>query len=184
LFAGPLVIELGRNTIDFSKFTFGASMNADMIKHFQPARLNVEKVMTIENKAVYHEYIRYADLSNQLAVYLGGFYSPIKRIFLEKIHAYVEQSKNNTLFYHWGDIDLGGLEIFLQLQQNIVPGLIPYKMDITTLRQYSSYGDALTKTYAVRLEKLLKDSKYTRFHALIREMLRLGIRLEQEALVI
>jgi hypothetical protein len=56
-FFGPLVINLHGQVIDFSTFLYGASMNTEMIRNFEVAELPVDRVVTIENKAAYLEYI-------------------------------------------------------------------------------------------------------------------------------
>lgn len=87
-------------------------------------------------------------------------------------------------YFHWSDIDLGGFRIFARLKQNIVPELKPYRMDIETLRSHRDRALPLCgESYRRKLEALLGDPEYRIFHSLIEEMLRSGLRLEQEQLL-
>ncbi|NLB43061.1 MAG: hypothetical protein GX815_12580, partial [Clostridiales bacterium] len=63
-------------------------MNSMTIKEFKVSNLYVNKVIIIENKSVYYEYQNIFNHDNTLLVYLGGFFSPIKRLFLEKIYKF------------------------------------------------------------------------------------------------
>jgi hypothetical protein len=183
LFCGPISIKLGDSILDFKPFIHGSSMNTNMIKEFCVQTLNVNKVITIENKANYQIYIKRKP-DRELVVYLGGFYSPIKKIFLEKIYQHSRINDCSIEFYHWGDIDYGGFKIFEKLQSQIIEGLRPLNMDIKTLNRYLEYSDSIDKDYKIMLSSLLENKKYIVFHELIHEMIRMGIKLEQEALLV
>jgi len=183
LFSGPLVIRLFDEVIDFTPFCYGASMNTEMIKDFVVDKLAVKRVISIENKAVYLEYIKRQKKVDEFIIYLGGFYSPVKRIFLEKIYEYVQENNIRMEFYHWGDIDLGGFKIFVQLKNNIIKELHPLNMDVNILRKYARYGDPFSESYRKKVKKLLEKEEYEVFYGAIKAMLELGIKLEQEALV-
>lgn len=181
LFKGQLKIMLGKNMIDFTPFIFGTSMNTSMIKNFEIIGINCDRVLTIENKANYLEYIK-TSRSNELVIYLGGFYSPVKREFLQKIYNYTLLYNMDIDFYHWGDIDLGGFNIFMQLKK-IIKSLIPMNMDVETLLKYIVYADSFDDSYRGKLQKLLQRRDYEIFHDVIQKMLQLNVKLEQEALL-
>lgn len=181
-FFGPLVIDLHGQVIDFSPFCYGASMNAEMIRNFEVSRLPVNRVVTIENKAAYLEYIKNTPAERELVVYLAGFYSPLKRLFLEKIYNHLRKHTPQAAYYHWGDLDLGGFQIFVYLK-NLIPELQPLHMDVATLRENARFADTFDDKYRKRLEQLLKQEEYAVFFEVINFMLQAGIKLEQEALV-
>ncbi|MDD2497047.1 MAG: DUF2220 family protein [Desulfitobacteriaceae bacterium] len=183
LFRGPLGIDLLQEKLSYAPFVFGASMNTETIKKFEVRELAVKKVITIENKASYLSYIKNHDGEMELAVYLAGFYSPVKKMFLEKIWDFVRVNSPETEFFHWGDIDLGGFKIFLQVQK-LIPQVQPFLMDVDTLRKYTIYGDQINNNYREKLAALLGKPEYYIFYPAIKEMLRLGIKLEQEAIEI
>lgn len=182
-FFGPLEIKLHGQEIDFSPFCYGAAMNTEMIRNFKVTKLPVSRVTTIENKAAYLEYIKNAEMRQELVVYLAGFYSPVKRLFLEKIYNHVQEHQLPVSFYHWGDLDLGGFQIFIHLK-GLIPHLQPLQMDVATLRENSRFGDTFDAKYRKRLEQLLDNDEYTAFSEVIEAMLQMGIKLEQEALVL
>lgn len=183
LFRGPLGIDLLQEKIDFAPFIFGASMNTETIKRFEVRTLNVDRVITIENKASYLAYIKNHNGEKELAVYLGGFYSPVKKIFLEKVRDFIRTKGLETEFYHWGDLDLGGFNIFLQVQK-LIPQVQPFLMDVETLSKFAGYGDQIDDDYGKKLAALLEKPEYRIFYETVKEMLRLGIKLEQEAIEI
>ncbi len=120
--------------------------------------------------------------NQELVVYLAGFYSPVKRLFLEKIYNYVQDNRNPVTFYHWGDLDLGGFQIFVHLK-NLIPELQPLHMDAKTLRENARFGDTFDEKYRKQLKKLLNQDEYAVFTEVIEAILQMGIKLEQEALV-
>jgi DNA topoisomerase VI subunit A len=183
LFYGPLKVKLFDQQIDFGLFRYGASMNTGMIRDFEVTGLDAAKVITIENKANFIEYIKREDIKDTLVVYLGGFYSPVKRVFLKKIYDYIESRGIDVSFQHWGDIDLGGFNIFIQLKSKLLDSLSPLYMDAETLRKYRSSAGKFESSYGKKLERLLHDERYAAFHEVINEMLKSSIKLEQEALL-
>ncbi len=215
-FCGPLTILLHGQRIDFSPFCYGASMNTEMIRNFEVAELPVRRVLTIENKAAYLEYIKKpaqaaaafpesalkstpdstltfpketGQMGQELVVYLAGFYSPVKRLFLEKIYDYLREQSDpappwiSDAFYHWGDLDAGGFQIFVHLK-SLIPELRPLHMDTATLKENARFGDSFDDRYRKQLLRLLGQEDYAVFYDVINAMLQSGIRLEQEALAI
>lgn len=85
-------MKLEDNVIDYQSFIYGASMNSQTIKSFEIRGLKVTRVITIENKANYLEYIDKNKDDNALVIYFAGFYSPVKRIFLQKICDFLRAS--------------------------------------------------------------------------------------------
>lgn len=181
LFKGKLKINLNGNVIDFTPFVYGASLNSPMIKSLEICGASCSSVITIENKANYLEYIKTSS-PDEFVMYLGGFYSPVKREFLEKLYKYILKRDIKVDFFHWGDIDLGGFNIFMQLKGIIEP-LRPMNMDVSTLLKYEVFADSFDDAYGMKLQKLLQLSEYSMFYEVIKTMLKLGIKLEQEALL-
>ncbi len=142
-------------------------------------------MITFENKTNYLDFIRKTARPDTLGIYLAGFHSPVKRLFLQKVTAFLrENAPSGVAYFHWGDIDLGGFRIFVHLKTEVLPELRPYRMDAETLRRYRDYADPLEPAYARELGRLLERPEYSDFHETIREMLKIGLRLEQEAILI
>ena len=76
-----------------------------------------------ENKANYEKM----DFDPKtLYIYCHGFLSPAERKFLS---ALVLLAAPDTAYFHWGDMDYGGIRIFLFLQKRLFPDVQPWKMD-------------------------------------------------------
>lgn len=183
LFHGSVIINLNGNVIDFRKFIYGAFMNTNMIKNFTIDSLQVSKVITIENKANYLYYIKNVKDDNSLIIYLAGFYSHIKSIFIEKLYNYLKNKNINAEFYHWGDIDLGGFRIFVKLR-SIIRELKPLYMNTETLKNNYKYCDVMDDKYCAKLIKLKNDENYKEFFDVIDYMVGKKVKLEQEALIL
>jgi hypothetical protein len=159
-------------------------MNSKTIREFEISNLNIRNVVIIENKSVYYEYQNVINQEKTLLVYLGGFFSPVKQLFLSKLYKYSAMHNCNTKFYHWGDIDLGGLIIFTLLKQKAILTLMPLYMDIDTLERHRDLCDSFDDAYAKKLERLLDLEEYRLFHPVIRYMLEHKVKLEQESLMV
>lgn len=180
LFYGSISIILNNTILDFDNFIYGSSMNTNMIKNFNVRFINFKKLITIENKASYLAYISKMP-KDELVVYLGGFYSPVKRLFLEKIYKFTDLFNLPVEFYHWGDIDYGGFCIFEKLKSQVIRDLQPLNMDIETLSNHIKFCDKIDNDYKCKLKSLLLRDEYLVFHNLIQFMVQKGIKLEQEA---
>ena len=180
LFTGPLVLGVSGQIIDFTPFKYGAAIGARTVKELHIADLKADTVITIENKASYREYCSQMN-GTTLAIYLGGFPGPMRKLFLSKLDEHTQNKRPKVNFLHWGDIDLGGFRIFRSLK-DVVPKLQAYLMDTGTLLENRSQCQPLSKGYVMLLEGLLEDDRYAEFRDVINVMLAENIRLEQESI--
>ncbi|HBQ64037.1 MAG TPA: hypothetical protein DD727_03765 [Clostridiales bacterium] len=202
LYSSPATVEfkgafqglLAGKPVDFSLFPHGVLLNAPTVRDLQITSLGpVKKVLFIENKANYTDWIIKNTDETLLTLFHGGFYSPLKGMFFQKIHdaaagrcdcgRRISGQEPHIEFLHWGDIDLGGFLMFQRLKAQIAGCLKPFRMDVETYRPLQHSGSMFDARYARKLDLLLQDSAYAEFHDLIRLMLASGIRLEQEALL-
>lgn len=179
-FRGGIRGKLGGKEIDFSLFQYGATINSFTSKELEIIGFNsVQRVLFIENKANYLDYIFKEKTRNELVIYLGGFYSPAKGQFIRKI--YEASSAKGLKYQHWGDIDVGGFRIFNRLKTEIINELKPFLMNKEALLAKKNYWFSFDKHYASELKKLLAREDYAEFQEVIDFMLENGVRLEQEA---
>jgi hypothetical protein len=82
-------------------------------------------LLTIENYASFNRYVREID-DGALVVYTGGFASIG---VIELLTAILEKIGSGAPFFHWGDIDPGGLRIFRFLEEVLPRAPVPYRMD-------------------------------------------------------
>lgn len=179
-FCGGITGILYGQTVDFSVFKYGISINSQTAKDIDITALkSIKKVLFIENKANYSDYISKKRSVEELVVFHGGFYSLVKGLFLKKIY---EAGKRDKLkFYHWSDIDLGGFRIFNRLKSEIIPELKPLKMDKEAFLSKKEYWMSFDEKYGVALEEMLGKQEFSEFHDVIEIMLKVRSKLEQEA---
>ena len=106
---------------------YGNIINTQTLEKANPKDLGkIKRVITIENKATY-ESMEYRE--DTLCLYIHGFPSPKESIFLSKLR---EIASEEVIFYHWSDLDYGGIRIYEYVKKNLFPGLRPYRMDKST----------------------------------------------------
>lgn len=183
-FCGPIGITLRTSgsrdmTIDFSAFEKGGALHSSNVSGI--VRVNGERIHTvlfIENRTNYEEYITNKRDPAELVIYHGGFHNPSKSAFFRKLLTGVGPE---VPVRHWGDIDLGGMRIFLQIRKDIAPNLIPQHMDLGTLLEMRDYAVPFGTEYGKMLLSARKEIEFEIFYDLIDGMLENRIRLEQEA---
>ncbi|MCC8099642.1 MAG: DUF2220 domain-containing protein [Clostridiales bacterium] len=137
----------------------------------------LRRIILIENKTNYDEYILTEQTGEELVLYHGGFLSPQKRKWLSKF-ADVLTPEIETFF--WADIDLGGFQMFTHLQA-ILPGLRPMRMSGAEVTAYRSRGLARSEDYLSTLRTALEAGEYPLFRDAIERILEYGVTIEQEA---
>jgi hypothetical protein len=167
---GNLEISVKDQIIDLSSYGHEIALSSSALLDLEVTNIFVNKVITIENLTTFVSF----NNPEYIVVYLGGFHNSVKRELLRKIYAF----NNKMKFYHFGDIDAGGLMIFNDLVNKTNIDFIPYLMDVNTLEKYKEYWVNLTKNDIKRLNKLIDG----RFNELIKFMLLNNCKLEQEAI--
>ena len=149
---GSLIYRIGNGSpIDSSVNIFGTVINAQTLEQALPsAAPGIRRIMLIENKANY-ESMDFRE--NTLYIYCHGFFSPKELKFLS---ALTEIADENIEYLHWGDMDLGGIRIFLYNQRKLFPGLKPYRMDEENYKAAveGGAGIPLKKEKKEKLQKL------------------------------
>ena len=139
---------------------------------------NADKIIFIENKANYIDYIQNKINDDEFVVYHGGMYSPVKGTFFRKLYVAAKEKS----FYHWSDIDMGGFRIFVRLKE-IIPPLKKYKMSKQDFYKFQKYWKKVSVDYINKLEEMRKEKKYIEFYDVMDEILKSGCVLEQEAFI-
>lgn len=131
--------------------------------------------MTIENKANYESMPYEEDV---LYIFCHGYLTPKEVRFLKQLCMIVPK---DCEFYHWGDMDFGGISIFQFIKEKVFPALRPYRMGIADFKEAldKEAGILLKASTRTKLEKknagLLAELKA--------EILRTGMTIEQERLL-
>lgn len=167
------IIAQQENLTDTSTQIYGTVINAQTLTNGVPVSINgVKRIITIENKACYEEREYNSEV---LYIYVHGFPSPKEREFLKKI---VQIAPEDTKYFHWGDMDYGGIRIFQYLKQQLFPELLPMLMD------KEIYEDSINKGYGIPLEeekrKKLEQLDAGMLEDLKQSILAKGLEVEQE----
>ncbi|WP_458250540.1 Wadjet anti-phage system protein JetD domain-containing protein [Geobacter anodireducens] len=112
-------------------------------------------VLTIENLTSFNRYTAEI-LDDGLVLYTSGFPSPGIADFLRLLDRAMPPSAQ---FFHWGDVDEGGLKIFAYIQGLIQRPLVPHLMSPD---QLARYGTANCDVRVVEIAKIAHRSSTTK----------------------
>ena len=182
-FCGNITVKFDNGEIDYSVLRYGATINSFDIRNCSiKLGSGVSKVLFIENKANYVDYILNRRQENEFVIFHGGFYSQVKGMFFQKI--YSAATTGSVSFYHWGDIDFGGFSIFRRLKMNLIPSLRPYNMGINELQSYKDYLIPVESRYVDKLKQLLYDPILADCQKALEYLIYNKVKLEQEVFII
>lgn len=175
---GPLTYllqteESGEKLIGTSCNIFGTVLNTQTLEHAVPVDLSsCKKIMTIENKANY-ESMPYEEQT--LYLFCHGNFTSKEVTFLQKIR---EIAPPDCEYYHWSDMDLGGISIFQSIKDRIFPELKPYKMSAADFREAIQNGAGIPLKESSREKLITKNAGL--LEDLKQEILKTGQTVEQE----
>lgn len=136
----------------------------------------IQSVTFIENKTNYDEYIRTEKQHNELVIYHGGFISPKKRSLFSKLAI---ASQGGIALHFWGDIDLGGFQMYEQLQKTF-PNVQPMRMSEAEVEKYHHNGLARTEEYLCKLRTSHFNHADSQFKSAIEKIVEYRVTIEQE----
>lgn len=187
-FTGDITVKASSGEIEYRLQPYGAYINSFLINDILEIDIEmINHILFIENKANYVWYVMNRKQDDELVILHGGYYSKAKGEWFRKLIAAAQkcEEKGRPLTYqHWGDMDLGGMQIFERLKDNLVKNLKPYLMDVETYYLYQKTGRKIKdKKYYEKLEGYLMNTKVTEFIELTREILKSGRVVEQEVII-
>lgn len=177
--AGDIIVHTENGSIHFSAATpYGLAIPSTAVNHIVSIDLSrIHRIVFIENKTNYDEYLLSELTQGILAVYHGGFLSPQKKKLFQKLG---EAIQVNCDVFFWADIDLGGFQMFAQLQQ-LIPLVKPLRMSGSDVDKYHANGLSRPTSYLNDLKSALEHQEYPLFTEAIQEILKYGVTIEQEA---
>lgn len=179
-FCGNMMMCFTDGSVDFSPIKNGACISSDCLNEISNIELrNVRRVIFIENKTNYSEYCLNSRNEDELVIYHGGLYSHCRGKFFELISRAISYEK----VYYWGDIDMGGFNMFVRLKNNIFPTLEPLNMDAVCFEKYRAQGLARSDNYIQKLLKLKEKPQYQVFYDVIDLIAKHGVTVEQEIFI-
>lgn len=157
-------------------YTYGIVINTQTLEHSRPFAISgCRRIMTIENKANY-ESMPYEE--DMLYIFCHGYLTPKEVRFLKQLCMIVPK---DCEFYHWGDMDFGGISIFQFIKEKVFPNLKPYRMDVKDFEEALANGAGIPMKDSTR-EKLERKEAGV-LTELKAEILRTGMTIEQERLL-
>ncbi len=130
------------------------------------------RILTIENMTTFH---RFAE-TDFFCIYLAGYHSMLKTDFLKKI-----ASADKKQWFHFGDLDPDGFLILKNLRTKTGLDFLPYHMEKELLTKYERDTKALEENDRRKAKNLIDSGFYA---DTLKEMLKRGRKLEQEAVMI
>lgn len=177
--AGDIVVHTENGSIHFCAATpYGLALPSTAVNHITSIDLTqIQRIVFIENKTNYDEYLLSELTQGTLAVYHGGFLSPQKKKLFQKLGGAM---RTNCDVFFWADIDLGGFQMFVQLQR-LIPSVKPLRMSGSDVDKYHANGLVRSAPYLDHLKSALVHQEYPLFTEAIQEILKYGVTIEQEA---
>ncbi|MBF4695156.1 Wadjet anti-phage system protein JetD domain-containing protein [Fusibacter ferrireducens] len=176
-FCGPVKIEFQNGVLEGSVFqNEGAVLIGTYVSEIIQitAEQNINYVISVENRATYELMIKTRP-QEVLLLYHGGFAGEIKRAFFECIFS----NFPDAAYYHWSDLDLGGVRILKALKQ-LIPVVKPLLMNETVLNAYRDFTTPLAKNYHDKIKNLLQREEDADVLDILMTLDRYALRLEQE----
>lgn len=176
--SGPLVLQSGAMEMDVGAFTPSVALSALMLRQARVVRVPARHVVTIENATSFSEAVVAQSVPPEsLLIFTGGFSSPTIIQLLQAMRA----AQTSLQFWHWGDMDVGGLRIFAHLRSQ-VDSMQPLGMDSETFESHRAYAQPLSQKERDSLLALASLPLLSDCFGLIDAMLAASQKLEQEAI--
>lgn len=177
--AGNGVIHTATGSIDLGAAgPYGIALPSTAVDYIAAIDLNqTQKITFIENKTNYDEYILSERCKEELVVYHGGFLSPQKEKLFAKIGAAL---RADCEVFFWADIDLGGFQMYSQLQQ-LIPKTLPMRMSGQDVTAHHMNGLVRSLKYLEKIKAALVNQEYPIFEDAMERILEYGVTIEQES---
>lgn len=177
-FKGVGKLSVGKensSVLNLSSLRQGIGVSGEDLNTLQWVDLSeVKKVITIENQTTFFRWQE----KECIIIYLGGYHNLVRRDLLQNIYRMIPEAE----YLHFGDIDVGGFEIYLDLCNKTGISFRTYLMGIKQLESYGDCTRQLTDNDRKRLEILLERVKNTEIADVLRYMKLHGRKLEQECI--
>lgn len=168
---GKIIFTIAGKNVDIGAFANGIDFAAEDLANLEKVTLHAKSLMTVENKTSYQ---RLAD-ADTAYFYLGGFMSRGQRDFLKQVF----RDNPTANYWHFGDIDAGGLFIYEHLCRETGIPFAMYRMSVSELQDAKNRACLLPLTAHDR-ERLAALRQKENFCAIAEYMLEHNVKLEQE----
>jgi hypothetical protein len=180
-FCGNVQINFDNGTIDYAPLKLGGSIFISDVRRIINIEMNsITRVITIENRANYFDYVQKQKSPDELVLYHAGQFSPSRKVFFLTIKSAMPKNCN---WLHWGDIDYGGFSMLLRLRKEVYGSVKALRMNTIELQKYSGFARSIQQSYIDKLKLLLGKQELADCYGCINYMIENKIRLEQEAML-
>ena len=168
---GNMTVRIAGRELDLGAFADGVEFFAEELKRLEWIHVHTLHFMTVENRT---SWLR-LKIPDAVLFYLGGYCVRSQRDFLKKVF----RDNPKLVFWHFGDIDAGGLYIHEHLCRMTGIPFRLYRMSRRELENpnFQSCLRSLTQRDQIRLKSLEKQEAY---RELVACMLKENVKLEQE----
>lgn len=175
---GSLRIGRGEGALlELSGLRQGIGLSGEDLENLHLEDLSaVKRVITIENLTTFFRWKE----EHSILIYLGGYHNTVRRRLLQNIYGKIPQAQ----YLHFGDIDVGGFEIYFDLCRKTGIPFRSYLMGIEQLQQYKGCVRKLTEHDKKRIGQLLEKEQCTEAAQVLEYMDRHGVKLEQESIIL
>ena len=179
LIKNGLTLKIDKIKINLDKLSSPISLLKNQIETLKITKVSKYKLLTIENLTTFNYLSSLKEFNDFILIFLSGFHSNQINVLLRKI----KKSNRVKEFYHFGDLDPFGLEIFVNLETKTGIKFIPYLMNEEIFRKYLKYSKELNEKDLKLLSKIKSEEEYQVFSKLILAMLETNKKLEQEVIM-
>ena len=147
---GELIWEDGRKVPIYPDLPT-AFLAADLGR-LRQIRLESDFVMTVENLTAYNRL----SLPKGTLLFLSGYHTTGMEKLLRRIGA----EHPELTYYHFGDLDPSGLEIFERLREKTGLPFQPWHMGVADLERFRDYGKPLEKYDQEKMKRLSRNPRW------------------------
>jgi len=174
-FKGNGILQFGKSCIDLRLLNQGIGISGEdlsLMKIGETGR--IKRIITIENLTA---FFRWSE-EDSMIIYLGGYHNSVRCKLLKVIYGQIPEAE----YLHFGDIDVGGFEIYEDLCKKTGIPFCPYYMDVATLKNYEKYTKKLTENDRKRIAHLQSKNPECPYADVLNYMLKRNSKLEQECI--
>lgn len=142
LFKGPLKIHFSDSVLDISQVPSFVGVPPDLIDALSLSKPpeGLDYVLTVENLASFNRHCREIDDHGAgITIFSSGFLNPTAATVLRMLDTKLPAT---VKFFHWGDIDAGGLNIYQHIFDSVIRFVYPHLMNETTLKQFGRVDES------------------------------------------
>lgn len=163
-------------------WTYGTVLNSETMEHMElePVQPQIRRIIVFENKT---NFVMAPYEEGTLYLFGHGHFSPKEKAILRRLYEILEaESGKPAEYFHSGDLDYGGIRIFLCEKKQVFPKLKPLQMDETTHGEFEQMGYPMKPETVKLLRNMEVEGKTLK--ALREKLLETSVGIEQESFLV